>query len=53
MLRRPGEWPVVRLGEGCSSTAINLLAIATDAAWGNLAIRGSASVAIANKLAVP
>jgi len=53
MLRRPSEWLVERLGEGCSSTAINFLAIAIVAVWDNPADRGSATMAIAKKLAVP
>src|SRR4051812_4937243 len=53
MLRRPGELLVTRRGEGCSSTAVKLLAIATAAVGSNHAGPGSAAVAIANNLAVP
>jgi RNA polymerase sigma factor (TIGR02999 family) len=41
MLRRPGEWPLERLGEGCSSTAFDRLPTVSYVAWGNPASRGS------------
>jgi hypothetical protein len=53
MLRRPSALCATPREEGCSSTAIDLLAIATPAVWNNLADRDSAGVAIANKSAVP
>jgi hypothetical protein len=53
MLRRPGEWPVVRLGEGCSSAAFGTLAGEMFAAWFNPADRGSANISPARVPAVP
>ncbi len=41
MLRRPGEWLVKHLGEGCSSTAFGPHAGAHRPVWGNPPIRGS------------
>jgi hypothetical protein len=53
MLRRPSALRASQREEGCSSTAIEQLLNVEHAVWNNLADRGSAGVAIANKSAVP
>src|SRR5687767_2857114 len=42
MLRRPGDCLAVRLGEGCSSTAVGRSSACYSAVWGNP--QGSAAV---------
>jgi hypothetical protein len=40
MLRRPGDYPAVQLGEGCSSNAIGAASASCGTTWNNLADRG-------------